>query len=634
MTWLRTKSHRRTAVIILLAFTFTYTLLHLRSSTSIVASAALQKLEPTVSDDPKENSGLQKDTETAIRQPSSTVISDEQETPIKSNNVLKSDSQKKPVEKPNVIASLFGSKGLSKPEQNSLLRNTIKRLSTKLTVAPPPPVEVRKASHLVIVPGHAIFMPRPALNDPEHVLNDHLANARNGEQRPPSMEMPRDAPVGVPGRFDKRSIIPKESETKSQRSIEKADLNMDDKAESNKDRLEKSVLNSKDTVEDPVSNSKDPIGKPAPNSKDPIKRPAPNSKDSSEKLELDLEESTQSAQDTSTTPADQIRKDTQALSGKLQDEVDDDADLMRLHGDPLSSLPSPSSPKPYKSQLNVFSNTRSLLDAKDEENWMISSFQKGQTETFLKHIRVAAKIARKDPNAVLVLSGGQTQQFAGPYSEAQSYWTLAASVLNEYDVADVIYDGGEGNKEEKVGRAGEGSHLVNRMLVEDFATDSYENLLFGIARFREYTGKYPEKITVVGLDLKKERFENVHRAALRFPAAKFRYVGIDPPELHSVSKSNSNRDQVTENAKDDSQYKKSPRYIQALLGERKNALEPFTKDPHGCKEPTLVEKRRMRNPFRRSHPYLLSCPEMFNLLTICSNEVSTEEVYKNLPWVK
>lgn len=143
------------------------------------------------------------------------------------------------------------------------------------------------------------------------------------------------------------------------------------------------------------------------------------------------------------------------------------------------------------------------------------------------------------------------------------------------------------------------------MIAEEFARDSYENLLFSIARFKEYTSSYPEKITVVGLEFKAHRFKNLHAASLRFPLSKFEYVGIDPPEL-----------------------KDNP----PALGEDQNAGIPFTADPYGCSNDILVSKRRQRNPFRRTHPYSLSCPELFDLLTICNRNNVPEAIYNNLPW--
>ena len=66
-----------------------------------------------------------------------------------------------------------------------------------------------------------------------------------------------------------------------------------------------------------------------------------------------------------------------------------------------------------------------------------------------------------------------------------------------------------------------------RATTEDYALDSYQNLLFSLARFHEYTGRWPSKITVVGYEMKRRRFTDLHRAALRWPADRFEYVGVD-----------------------------------------------------------------------------------------------------------
>ena len=38
---------------------------------------------------------------------------------------------------------------------------------------------------------------------------------------------------------------------------------------------------------------------------------------------------------------------------------------------------------------------------------------------------------------------------------------------------------------------------------EEFARDSYENVLFSIARFKELTGHPPRNVTVVGYEFKR-----------------------------------------------------------------------------------------------------------------------------------
>jgi hypothetical protein len=69
--------------------------------------------------------------------------------------------------------------------------------------------------------------------------------------------------------------------------------------------------------------------------------------------------------------------------------------------------------------------------------------------------------------------------------------------------------------------------LRNRTTTEPYALDSFQNLLFSIARFHEVTGRYPARITVVGYEMKRRRFEELHARALRWPVERFEYVGID-----------------------------------------------------------------------------------------------------------
>jgi hypothetical protein len=68
--------------------------------------------------------------------------------------------------------------------------------------------------------------------------------------------------------------------------------------------------------------------------------------------------------------------------------------------------------------------------------------------------------------------------------------------------------------------------MFSRVTTEDAALDSFQNVQFSIARFRELTGAYPTTITVVGHDFKRRRFEQLHRHALRWPKARFIYEGV------------------------------------------------------------------------------------------------------------
>src|SRR5207253_4943729 len=113
--------------------------------------------------------------------------------------------------------------------------------------------------------------------------------------------------------------------------------------------------------------------------------------------------------------------------------------------------------------------------------------------------------AALDPRALLLFSGGQTRAGAGPRSEAQSYWMIAKHFL--------WWE-----------RAG----VELRATTEEFARDSFENLLFGICRFFECTGSYPETIKVVSWAFKERRFD-LHRDAINFPKSNFLFSGVNNP---------------------------------------------------------------------------------------------------------
>ncbi|KAK9254203.1 hypothetical protein V1507DRAFT_487921 [Lipomyces tetrasporus] len=247
----------------------------------------------------------------------------------------------------------------------------------------------------------------------------------------------------------------------------------------------------------------------------------------------------------------------------------------------------PDTPAPYASHLiivaghAIWKGQPGIRAGEDVSEWNLKEFQVGQQATFIKHIEMGVNLGLADLSALVVFSGsrGQTDRSAGPLSEAQSYWNLAMarSIIPE------------ANKEFPV-----------RMLTEEFARDSYENLLFSICRFYEFTGLYPQKITVISHKFKSHRFDNLHRVALRYPKSSFKFLGINPPgEEPSES-------------------------------ERINAVEPFQQDPYACSHPTLMEKKMARNPFRRRAPYIDSCPQLYGLFTYCT---LNDTFYEGpLPW--
>jgi hypothetical protein len=212
-----------------------------------------------------------------------------------------------------------------------------------------------------------------------------------------------------------------------------------------------------------------------------------------------------------------------------------------------------------------------------DQDWILKGFQRGEPPQYIEHVRFGVDLAASKPNSLLVFSGGQTRSEAGPRSEGQSYWTLADRFL-WWGHADVR----------------------SRATTEEFARDSFENFLFGIARFRESTVHYPKSIEIVGWKFKNERFD-LHRRAVRWPSGdRFTYHGVNNP--HDLDTSQSGEARV---------------------------LGAFSTDPFGT-EADLLKKRSLRNPFFRQHPYITSCPEIAALLSHKSRDGMTFD--GTLPW--
>lgn len=217
---------------------------------------------------------------------------------------------------------------------------------------------------------------------------------------------------------------------------------------------------------------------------------------------------------------------------------------------------------------------------KEDNAWYLLSYQREQgfPSIIMSHISRGIRLASEDTRSMLIFSGGQTRKDVGPISEAASYYFVA--------------------RENKL----LGNQLVERVYLEEYARDSFENVLFSICRYREITGKYPSRISVVGFDFKGPRFTRIHRRAISFPESNFSYVGIRP--------SNNNFD-----------------YSRAKNGETE-AVMSFVNDLYGCSDDSLSSKRKKRDPFSRSIPYELSCPEIKELFRWCGPDIYTSP----LPW--
>jgi hypothetical protein len=66
------------------------------------------------------------------------------------------------------------------------------------------------------------------------------------------------------------------------------------------------------------------------------------------------------------------------------------------------------------------------------------------------------------------------------------------------------------------------------ILLEEQATDSFQNLLFSILLFRKATGRYPKQIRIITHAFKAKRFLELHAPAIRWPEDRVQVQGIDP----------------------------------------------------------------------------------------------------------
>lgn len=128
------------------------------------------------------------------------------------------------------------------------------------------------------------------------------------------------------------------------------------------------------------------------------------------------------------------------------------------------------------------------IDAYDGTKWIgtYTGYKyNDEVINYVGHIQRGIYIADQDVRSVLVFSGGKTRVGTN-LSEAESYRNLA------------MQHSWFGSK-----------RVSDRTRIEEFATDSFENLLFSIQLFQllHPLEIFPLKVTLVGLRFKKRRFE-------------------------------------------------------------------------------------------------------------------------------
>ncbi|CAD0093710.1 unnamed protein product, partial [Aureobasidium vineae] len=170
-------------------------------------------------------------------------------------------------------------------------------------------------------------------------------------------------------------------------------------------------------------------------------------------------------------------------------------------------------------------------------SWLLKPFQRsdptvgkpGEHETFLLHIQAGVNALRRE-NTVLVFSGAKTERDAS-LSEADSYRNVLMQCFGESNVVQQAMADG-------------------RILCEDAATDSYQNLLFSLIKYYGVKGNWPQM--------------ECHADAICWPGEKIRVQGINPP--FSLSEL---------------------RDVQRL---EKQTLDLFKADPHGAHAPLSMKR--------------------------------------------
>lgn len=227
-------------------------------------------------------------------------------------------------------------------------------------------------------------------------------------------------------------------------------------------------------------------------------------------------------------------------------------------------------------------------DSRDE--WALAPFQiEGNDHLcFKEHLIQAAAQVKTDPNATLVISGGQTKKECRHVSEASSYFSLLTQLTNDKDI-------------------------LERTYLEEYARDSFENVLFLFCRFFELYGAYPDHVKIMGFEFKRRRFVELHlETALEYVDCE--YIGNQPRP-----------DKV-----DDKR-----RYFADLENsEYSHAVRHFESDWYGVQCP-LIDKRKARDPFGRQHSYADTNPTLAPLLRAIGGTNKTSEEIRNMvdfPW--
>lgn len=263
------------------------------------------------------------------------------------------------------------------------------------------------------------------------------------------------------------------------------------------------------------------------------------------------------------------------------------------------------------------------------DQWYLAPFQLEGNDhlVFIKQsLRAIEELLFNYDNSVLLFSGSQTKIDAGPISEAQSYFILMkklvtlATTNDGFEQLSLLFD-----KETMallaniIKQLGLSNITVNTLFsdgyinTEEYALDSFDNLLYSVLRFKEIVEWYPKRITIVGFGFKEPRFLNYHARALDIPQNIIRYISYEPEP------SNYSQEQLN-------------KYFEDLIRmEKKNALSLFENDWY-AKRDILNKKKHNRNPYKRKPNYDGLTMFHFNEMKSTDEEHFKAYIKGKMPW--
>lgn len=226
----------------------------------------------------------------------------------------------------------------------------------------------------------------------------------------------------------------------------------------------------------------------------------------------------------------------------------------------------------------------------NEDNWILKDFERGdakahkpsKTGTFTSHVSAGVALCEnRMDSTLLIFSGGRTTD--SDRSEADGYYEVLRGLFHPQPIP---------------------SSLI--IAKEEYATDSYQNLLFSILKFQKLVGRYPEDITLITHAFKERRFLELHAPAIKWPSSKLRVQGINPPftleELENTQKL-----------------------------EHEHAYDLFIKDSYGGRPP-LSDKRKARNWKAGVVQELVDDERVRELLAWDGGESGKDVFTGKLPW--